>query len=702
MANEINLHEVSIKQLFMEGEKCTFQVPIYQRNYAWEKDEIEALVNDVYDAFYKDATRNYYIGTLVSYRREDNVFEIIDGQQRLTTIRIILKVLDEKIQNKLIYRARKKSEKTLENLNRDALKDIDESEKDSGIEKGFEYAEEALKGIKEDEKYSSFKTYFLNNVHIIHYIVPRDIDLNHYFEVMNSRGEQLEKHEIVKAKLMSHLSDSEKSIFNKIWQACSKMSVYIQDSLDFQIKDKKVEDAKSEIFGENWNSFKAGNFDFFNQFNSEDNANQKSIDGILKETSTGLPSEKEEADTFQPIIDFPNFLLIVLKITLLIENGKVPSDFALDDKTLLNAFKDIEKDSDLIKNFAFNLLKAKFFLDNYIVHHSNEDETSKSNPWQLQTYVSDNKKQHLKNLCNDEEGSPSSKNREIQDNLIQLLSMFEVSFTARQRKNYLFYCLYYLLKNDFGVYDFSKIEKYANFIERLADSYFFDVYLVESNLNKIHTPMPDKFDATILTGENCFMAEPSSRSKNDFETIFGNGEKEESKGIPLFIFNYLDYKIWKLYAKDVRGKELKEGSSERNRFFKEYFGCSDFGLDVFNDFYFSRTRRSLEHFYPQANATGEKGHLNKNEINCLGNYAMIGSEANSSGSNWSPKAKLDHYLDESGKINLVSVSSLKFRIMMQICDDNSKFQEKKDHEWEFDDIQRHQEKMLDILLQNRA
>jgi len=49
---------------------------------------------------------------------------------------------------------------------------------------------------------------------------------------------------------------------------------------------------------------------------------------------------------------------------------------------------------------------------------------------------------------------------------------------------------------------------------------------------------------------------------------------------------------------------------------------------------------------------------------------MIGSEANSSGSNWSPKAKLDHYLDSSRKIVQVSVASLKFRIMMQICKDN--------------------------------
>ena len=68
---------------------------------------------------------------------------------------------------------------------------------------------------------------------------------------------------------------------------------------------------------------------------------------------------------------------------------------------------------------------------------------------------------------------------------------------------------------------------------------------------------------------------------------------------------------------------------------------------------------------------------------------MIGSQANSSGSNWSPKTKLDHYLDSSGKISQISVASLKFMIMMQMCRDEEK--------WDFKEIQKHQEKMLEIL-----
>ena len=50
---------------------------------------------------------------------------------------------------------------------------------------------------------------------------------------MNSRGEQLEKHEIVKAKLMEKLdTDDERKAFNRIWECCSEMSVYVQQNLD--------------------------------------------------------------------------------------------------------------------------------------------------------------------------------------------------------------------------------------------------------------------------------------------------------------------------------------------------------------------------------------------------------------------------------------------------------------------------------------
>ena len=103
--NNLPLTNVSIKEIYYEGQtQNIYQVPIYQRNYAWEDTEINALVKDVFDSYEKskqapEKDSVYYIGTLVTYKRNDNNFEVIDGQQRLTTSYLILKALEENPKN---------------------------------------------------------------------------------------------------------------------------------------------------------------------------------------------------------------------------------------------------------------------------------------------------------------------------------------------------------------------------------------------------------------------------------------------------------------------------------------------------------------------------------------------------------------------------------------------------------------------------
>lgn len=667
------LREISINDLFFSPEKATYEIPIYQRNYAWEKDEIAALICDVYDEYKKGIDRPYYIGTLVSYPKGDNTYEIIDGQQRLTTIRLILSALNVTPENRLTYRARRKSDETIKNLPK-FFRD-ENNEVDDGIEHGYKYVVATLNdlGIASDK---DFKEYFLNCVHIIHYKVPKDIDLNHYFEIMNSRGEQLEKHEIVKANLMRELdNDNERQVFNIIWECSSNMSLYAQQSIDGI--------GAEDLFGSSLDSFRVSDFsDLMNFYLKERNEKKKntksiSISDILNPNTVNgwedIEDKIEKKDSFQPIIDFPNFLLIVLKITRMKESGFSPIGFNLDDKELLSEFKKANMTAEQVRNFAFTLLKAKYLLDNYIVHHSKEEDTMDSNPWKLQVWHKEGKSSYPKNL---DEGSS-------QEALAHLLSMFEVSFTARQRKNYLFYCMFYLMNNDI-----TDIFGYREFVEGLADKYFRRVYLDASKLNDINTPLPRSFDESILKNNMFNNANPPYRSVQNFIDIYGDGTIK-SKGIPAFIFNYLDYLLWKAYNEELQGEKTKETDPARRAFFAK-LGCGDFGLKIFDQFYFSRTRRSLEHYYSQAMATGKEGFLNQDQINCIGNYAMIGSEANSSGSNWSPKTKLDHYLDSSAKINRISVASLKFWIMMQMCKDKGK--------WEFDEISNHQRKMLAILI----
>ena len=221
------------------------------------------------------------------------------------------------------------------------------------------------------------------------------------------------------------------------------------------------------------------------------------------------------------------------------------------------------------------------------------------------------------------------------------------------------------------------------------------MYLDASKLNDVNQPKPNSFDETIINnGELDVELEDWDR---DFNSIYPVG----SCNIPLYVFNYTDYKLWKKYAEELRGNKAKKGSRNRMKFF-ESLGCSDFELDPFNNFYFSRTRKSLEHYYPQAKA-GDNMPISTQDINCFGNFAMIGSDANSSGSNYNPIEKNYRYLDV--KSNQVSVASLKFRIMLQICQDNYDAGIKNEKpkrefglEWNVEDMKNHQEKMLEIIM----
>lgn len=680
MDKTLPLEERSIYQVYLESQETVkYVIPIYQRNYAWEEEEITALIKDVYDSFRKKPKAPYYIGTLVTYKRGDNAYEVIDGQQRLTTIYIILKVMGyQELKNKLTFAARELSDSTLKKL--DAHPKPGEEE-DAGIRNGYAYADKAYNLIVNKTEIEAFNYFFLHHVHIIHYCVPKDVDLNHYFEVMNSRGEQLEKHEIVKSTLSQYLKDkTEMSTFSRIWEACSEMNIYIQQAFD-----------NASVFGEKRNQF---NVDCFKDIpEQKESEGKETIMYFLTQPISKIDeiSATELNDKFQPIIDFPNFILIVLKITMMEYEGFDPIGFILDDKELLNEFKDaliiVNDKTEFARKFIVNLLKAKFFLDNYIVHHSLGDkELLGDNPWKLQYYyLESTKKRYPKNIAD---------NIDVQKELVHLLSMFEVSFTAKQRKNYLFYCLMYLFRN--GV---SSRNDYLCFLQSLADKYFYDVYLNADCLNERKQPRPNAFDNALLADGKLNLETIGNEEynyKEVFEEIYPQGKSD----IPLFVFNYTDYMLWKKYANELRGKKTKKEDRERIHFFNE-LGCSDFDLEVFNNFYFSRTRKSLEHFYPQAKARDSKL-LTLDDINCFGNFAMIGAEANSSGSDLDPKGKLDRYSDR--KADQVSVASLKFKIMMQFCQDNrsavlkGEMERAIGMEWNADDMQAHQRKMLDIII----
>ncbi len=90
-AFKIESNDLSIADLF----KNFFSVPDFQREYVWEQEHVEKLLEDVLDEFYDEDSRQlqgpeYFLGSVVTCRDDDGIFQLIDGQQRMTTIYLVL------------------------------------------------------------------------------------------------------------------------------------------------------------------------------------------------------------------------------------------------------------------------------------------------------------------------------------------------------------------------------------------------------------------------------------------------------------------------------------------------------------------------------------------------------------------------------------------------------------------------------------
>ena len=81
----IKYNDHSINSAF----KNHYIVPDYQREYVWKDEQVEQLLADLLDAYNTDSQKAYFLGTIVTYD-SGSQFELIDGQQRLTTFFILL------------------------------------------------------------------------------------------------------------------------------------------------------------------------------------------------------------------------------------------------------------------------------------------------------------------------------------------------------------------------------------------------------------------------------------------------------------------------------------------------------------------------------------------------------------------------------------------------------------------------------------
>ena len=97
MPTTIEVNKQSVEALLGSGKSKPFVIPEYQRPYAWTDEQVETLFEDLWEftatSGGTEREGSYFLGSIVSYVNEDGEQEIIDGQQRLTTLFLIIEAI---------------------------------------------------------------------------------------------------------------------------------------------------------------------------------------------------------------------------------------------------------------------------------------------------------------------------------------------------------------------------------------------------------------------------------------------------------------------------------------------------------------------------------------------------------------------------------------------------------------------------------
>ena len=666
---------ISIRQLLSENQ---YKIPVYQRNFDWGEPQIQQLIDDIQDYTQKENNASvYYIGSLVIHQKI-GYFEILDGQQRFTTLCLLAIYLKYRLANNfdwfkepnLSFESRSKSEFTIGKLFDifcnygssehtssiklpELISKIDAKEANPSIIEGFKSIDRVIAKKFNDDKDNSlinFTSYLINQVRILPVVVPKNTDVTHYFEVMNNRGEQLEKHEVVKANLLSVVQKDKQAMatIHKVWLACADMSRYVQ--LGFSVEERKaifVESFLTDSFenltrklnieANDTNSDLASNLNRA-FFNFEQTLSKGKVLQLAKDKRSADKSNSDndegKAERFTSVIDFPNFLMQALRIYMLRESenniiDEVKIDLpALDDKELINAFKTkVGKDINKVKNFVSLLLKLRYLFDHYIVKR---DRGGIKEDWSLKCYKFEDNSSSYVNSFGVDGGDTSSENWRC----MTLLSAFHVSYPTNSRKNWLSAVLYWLDKQE----DKFSANVYLAFLESLARSFMVNRYLV--------SPSKEYMDFMY----NLDNSEKLNLVVGDFSELLKYGK------VNIFIFNYLDYLIWK-------DAELLKDKKSKFRF---------------------SFKSSVEHFSPQTSKINEI--LSEDKLHSFGNLCLMGSSENSSLSNDSPQEKVRTLESKRGSM---APLSLKLEIMMKLVPEKG--------EWLDDHVKVHEEKMINVL-----
>lgn len=646
-----------------------YQIPVYQRNYAWGRKQIRQLIQDIYDYFDKSKsgiTENYYLGSLV-VAKKDKYFEVLDGQQRFTTLNLLACYLKSSLDQHtdldqfdrihLGFESRDDSEIALKGLwnhisHQSKHTTIDHLISEYGhhpIFAGYKAIAVEMNEIVKRDDFPLFAAYLFNQVIILKVAVPELTDVTHYFDALNNRGEQLEQHEVIKAHFLSLVKDnpSDQQVFSQVWNACQDMYRYVQYGFSAEIRKC--------IFGESYHDWLITDYDKLKQIlvsppdiakdkqdaksdteNNKQYGDRLSLDEVLALSIISIKDEQpeESLERFTSIIDYPNFLMHVVKVFTLTYAVSVSLPaIALDDKGLLKSFKQTITNAGQAKDFIYFLLKFRYLFDLYIIKRENNNQYK---GWSLKrpNYYSTRKSvSFIYTFSGSTELGKSQEDFEgDQSHLVMLLSALHVSYPTYARKNWLSAVMYWLVRQES-----IDLQSYIGYLEKFARVLLKSRYLTADPLGY------DEFMYCI-------------DDKQEVPLNPNIGQYLKYRKATQFVFNYLDYLIWKTKIKT--------------------------GIDKV--FYFT-IKDSVEHFYPQQPKT-ELQKLDDSQLNCFGNLCLLNQSENSILSNDLPIQKIQ-WLKNKTKAPI----SLKLQCMMLETSEH-------EGEWGAERIEQHHQDMLQLLI----
>lgn len=255
MSNKITGKEYPLSKIFSAD--FEYHIPGYQRPYAWTEEETGILFDDLYEFFQTEAVDNYFLGSIVLIKDENKPYaDVIDGQQRLTTLSILFSVMANSFHTETYRNNCKKYlqeegnilegiaaqpriflrdwdqdffSKYIQDIQLDALVQIDpvtlDTEAKRHIQKNCTVLREKFSEVFNDENdLLKFTQFILTRCFLVVVSTPNQESAFRVFSVMNSRGLDLLPTDIIKSMTIGKLPKDEEQKYTEKWEELENLT----------------------------------------------------------------------------------------------------------------------------------------------------------------------------------------------------------------------------------------------------------------------------------------------------------------------------------------------------------------------------------------------------------------------------------------------------------------------------------------------